>query len=204
MLWVNPPDEADESPIVPLGSKRSITVYDRVVVGSDGTPPSLYAVDRAAEVAQAAQAKLVVVTAYREGDPGTAPSPGEGLHRDLYGSDAARKALEKSVTGLTRERVRYVEQRLVPGDPAQALLNTVGSNPANVIVVGNRGLGASEGQRLGSVPRDVVKNALCDVLVVQTSALDEDLMFAKKPAEAVADGAAQATGADPDGRSPTR
>ena len=76
MLWVNPPDEADESPIMPLGSKRSITVYDRVVVGSDGTPTSLYAVDRAAEVAQAAQARLVVVTAYREGDASTAPTAG--------------------------------------------------------------------------------------------------------------------------------
>src|ERR687889_1372364 len=70
MLWVNPPDEADESPIVPLGSRRSITVYDRVVVGSDGTPTSLYAVDRAAEVAQAAQARLVVVTAYNPDEPG--------------------------------------------------------------------------------------------------------------------------------------
>src|SRR5919206_2783661 len=82
MLWVNPPDEADESPIMPLGAKRSITVYDRVVVGSDGTPTSLYAVDRAAEVAQAAQARLIVVTAYREGDGGTVPSPVEGGHRD--------------------------------------------------------------------------------------------------------------------------
>ena len=44
------------SPIMPLGRKRSITVYDRVVVGPDGAPISLYAVDRAAEVAQAAQA----------------------------------------------------------------------------------------------------------------------------------------------------
>jgi len=52
MLWVNPPDEADESPIMPLGGKRSITVYDQVVVGSDGTPTSLYSVYRAAEVAQ--------------------------------------------------------------------------------------------------------------------------------------------------------
>jgi maltose/moltooligosaccharide transporter len=65
-------------PIVPLGSKRSITVYDRVVVGSDGTPTSLYAVDRAAEVADAAQAKLVVVTAYNVGDPNTTPRPSEG------------------------------------------------------------------------------------------------------------------------------
>jgi maltose/moltooligosaccharide transporter len=188
MLWVNPPDEADESPIVPLGSKRSITVYDRVVVGSDGAPTSLYAVDRAAEVAQAAQAKLVVVTAYRDDDPGAPPAPAPGMHRDLYGLDAGRSALAKSVTGLTRERARYIEQRLVAGDPAKAILDTVGADPANLIVVGNRGLGAKDGQLLGSVPGDVVKNAVCDVLVVQTSALDEDRMFAAHPADAAVDG----------------
>src|ERR671921_1542448 len=90
MLWVNPPSEADESPIMPLGGQRSITVYDRVVVGSDGPATSLYAVDRAAEVAQADQARLVVVTAYRDDDPATTPSQREGLHRDLFGADAAR------------------------------------------------------------------------------------------------------------------
>lgn len=190
MLWVDPPDEADESPIVPLGGKRSISVYERVVVGSDGTATSLYAVDRAAEVAQAAQARLVVVTAYRDGD--AASDPAEGVHRDLYGVDAAREALEKSVTELTRERARHIEQRLVPGDPAQALLDTVGVNPANLIVVGNRGLGASEGQLLGSVPAGVVRHAVCDVLVVQTSALDEDRIFAGERAEAASEGAAPA------------
>jgi maltose/moltooligosaccharide transporter len=196
MLWVNPPDEADESPIVPLGSKRSITVYDRVVVGSDGTPTSLYAVDRAAEVAQAAQARLVVVTAYREGTE-QAEGAAAGLHRDIHGAEAAREALAKSVTGLTKERARYIEQRLVAGDPAQALLDTVGANPANLIVVGNRGLGASQGQLLGSVPAGVVRNAVCDVLVVQTSALDEDRMFSGERTEAVAQ-------ADPEGGPPAR
>ncbi len=203
MLWVDPPDEADESPIVPLGGKRSITVYDRVVVGSDGTPTSLYAVDRAAEVAQAAQARLVVVTAYRDGPPGSASNlVEEGKHRDIFGADAARDALAKSVTGLTRERARYIDQRLVAGDPAQALLDAVGANPANLIVVGNRGLGASQGQLLGSVPAAVVRNAVCDVLVVQTSALDEERMF--RPAEGTGDGAGPVAGADPGGRSPTR
>jgi maltose/moltooligosaccharide transporter len=187
MLWVNPPDEQDESPIMPLGSHRAITVYDRVVVGSDGTPTSLYAVDRAAEVAQAAQARLVVVTAYRDDDTGTAPTAVEGEHRHLYGAGAARRALEKSVSGLTKERVRYIDQRLVRGDPAQALLDAVGSNPANLIVVGNRGLGASEGQLLGSVPAGVVRNAVCDVLVVQTSALDEERLFAQHPGGAATD-----------------
>jgi maltose/moltooligosaccharide transporter len=203
MLWVNPPAEQDESPIVPLGSKRSITVYDRVVVGSDGTPASLYSVDRAAEVAQAAQARLVVVTAYREGDGRDAAAPAQGGHRDLFGVDVARRALEKSVSGLTQERVRYVDQRLVEGDAAQALLDTVGANPANLIVVGNRGLGASEGELLGSVARDVVRKASCDVLVVQTSALDEERMFGAEPAAAASDGARGAARADPDGRAST-
>jgi maltose/moltooligosaccharide transporter len=202
MLWVNPPDEADESPIVPLGSKRSITVYDRVVVGSDGTPTSLYSVDRAAEVAQAAQARLVVVTAYQDSDPGTAARPSEGAHRHLYGLENARRALDQSVTGLTKERARYIEQRLVAGDPAKALLDTVGANPANLIVVGNRGLGANEGQLLGSVPGDVVKNAVCDVLVVQTSALDEERLFAAPAAGADADGRAQVTPTDGAGSAP--
>jgi maltose/moltooligosaccharide transporter len=113
MLWVNPPDEADESPIMPLGSKRSITVYERVVVGSDGTATSLYTVDRAAEVAQAAQARLVVVTAYRDADPNAGAGHVEGAHRDLYGAEAARRALDQSVTELTRERARAIDQRLV-------------------------------------------------------------------------------------------
>jgi maltose/moltooligosaccharide transporter len=199
MLWVNPPHEADESPIMPLGTKRSITVYERVAVGSDGTPTSLYAVDRAAEVAQAAQARLVVVAAYNEGDPGTAPESSSGLHRDLYGAEAARQALEKSMTGLTRERARYIEQRIVPGDPAQALLDTVGSNPANLIVVGNRGLGALEGQHLGSVPSRVVRNATCDVLIVQTSALDEERLFGDAGVDAAPGSAASAEGAAPAG-----
>jgi maltose/moltooligosaccharide transporter len=196
MLWVNPPDEADESPIMPLGGRRSITVYDRVVVGSDGTPTSLYAVDRAAEVAQAAQAKLVVVTAYTEGNPGTGATAA-GAHRHLYGAETARAALQTSITGLTRERARYIEQRLVPGDPAKALLDVVGANPANLIVVGNRGLGASEGHRLGSVPSAVVRDALCDVLVVQTSALDEERLFGARQGEATTDatGSAEGTGA---------
>jgi maltose/moltooligosaccharide transporter len=69
-------------------------------------------------------------------------------------------------------------------------------------------LGASKGQLLGSVPSAVVKNAVCDVLVVQTSALDEDRLFTAGPAETTADGATAVTGAravtgpDPKGRPP--
>ncbi len=76
---------------------------------------------------------------------------------------------------MTSDRIRDIEQVIVPGRPAEALLRVASQSPATLIVVGNRGLGATEGEVLGSVPREIVKNANCDVTIIQTSALGEDL-----------------------------
>ena len=54
------------------------------------------------------------------------------------------------------------------------------------------------------MPAGVVRNAVCDVLVVQTSALDEDRLHDDRlfPKEAVAaDEPRPVTGPDPEGRS---
>jgi maltose/moltooligosaccharide transporter len=170
MTWVNPPKETEESPIMPLGAPRHITTYDRVIVGSDGTPTSLKTVGHAAGVAAAADAQLVVVSAYRPeaGRDGAAGQQGGGVRQELYGEEAARAALRSSVKQLQAERIRNIEQRIVEGSPAEALLEVAGSNPAHLIVVGNRGLGAQEGEVLGEVPREVVRCAVSDVMVVQT------------------------------------
>ena len=87
----------------------------------------------------------------------------------MYGEQAARDAMHKSVVELTSDRIRDIEQVVVAGKPAEALLRVAGQNPATLIVVGNRGLGATEGEVLGSVPREIVRNAVCDVTVIQTS-----------------------------------
>ncbi len=176
MTWVNPPRENEESPIMPLGAPTDITVYDRVVVGSDGTPASLKTVDHAAALAAAADARLVVVAAYTPESEAKTTATGKrlpGIRRLLYGEEAARAALRTSVNRLANERVRNTETHIVEGDPAKALLQVAGNNPANVIVVGNRGLGAADGQLLGSVPGDVAKNAVCDVMIVQTGEPDD-------------------------------
>ncbi len=175
MLWVDPPAKDAESSIVPLGAPRHIgSVYDKVIVGSDGTPTSLIAVGHAAGVAYAADADLIVVTAY---DPSAEAvlEPVAGQHQTVYGRAAAEEAMLASVRELTADRTHKFEQRIVAAAPAQALLDTAGSNPKNLIVVGNRGLGAVDGQLLGSVPGDVVKNARCNVLIVQTTRNTDDL-----------------------------
>jgi maltose/moltooligosaccharide transporter len=174
MLWVNPPRSDEESPVMPLGSHRQITVYDRVLVGSDGSPSAMYAVSRAQEVAAAAEARMVVVTAYEPGTESQQQREQAG-RKLLYGEKAARDAMHTAVQELTSDRIRDIEQVVVAGKPAEALLRVAGSSPASLIVVGNRGLGAQEGEVLGSVPREIVKNAVCDVLIIQTSALNEEV-----------------------------
>ena len=166
MLWIRSPSDDEESELMPLGGPRHITVYDRVIVGSDGTPSSLYAVDRAHAVAAEADAHVVVVSAFNPGEE-RGVATGTGERKELYGEQAAKDALTATVKHLTSDRVRRVETHLVAGSPARALLDAAGDNPANLIVVGNRGLGAAEGEMLGSVAAEVVKSANCDVLIVQ-------------------------------------
>lgn len=174
MLWVNPPRSDEESTVLPLGGRREITVYDRVVVGSDGSPSALYAVARAQEVAAAAEARVVVVAAFDRGEEHEPHEEVDG-RKLLYGQFAAREAMSRSVHELTSDRIRDIEQVIVAAKPAEALLRVANANPASLIVVGNRGLGAQEGEALGSVPREIVRNASCDVLIVQTSALRDQI-----------------------------
>ena len=172
MLWVNPPHSDEDSPVMPLGAHRHITAYDRVVVGSDGSPSAMEAVRRAHEIAAAGEASMVVVTAY---DPGEPPEQGDLVagRRRLYGKEAARDAMHRTVADLTSDRVRSVEQDIVAGDPVEALLEVAHRDHGSLIVVGNRGLGSHEGEALGSVPREILKNAYCDVVVIQTEAQDQ-------------------------------
>jgi maltose/moltooligosaccharide transporter len=172
MLWVNPPHSDEDSPVMPLGAHRHLTHYDRVIVGSDGSPSAMYAVHKAHEMAAAAEATLVVVTAYDPGDPAEQGNLVGGRQR-LYGKEAAREAMHRTMADLTSDRVRTVEQDIVAADPVEALLEVAHRSPASLIVVGNRGLGAHVGEALGSVPREILKNAYCDVVVVQTEALDQ-------------------------------
>jgi maltose/moltooligosaccharide transporter len=119
MLWVKDPDAADDSPIVPLATHRHITVYNRVVVGSDGSPSSLHAVAMAAGVANAADAHLVVVSAYNpQAGAGSVGSP----RKELRAEEDARSVLRAAVAQPTSERTRQIDQRIVAGDPASALL----------------------------------------------------------------------------------
>ena len=172
MLWVKPPSDADESDIVPLGAPaRGVTVYERVIVGSDGTENSLYGVHRGMAIARDAGAKLTIVTAY-------APDRAHASvnRAELVGVEAGRAALQRTVDDLNRNRVTTYDSVLVEGNVADALLSAANNDARNLIVVGNRGLGASGGV-LGEVPAKVVAQAISDVIIVQTEDISDDTLL---------------------------
>ena len=171
-LWVNSPKADEESPIMPFGSPRRISsVYNRVIVGTDGTPASRFTVGEAAEVASAAEARLIIVSAYASEGDAISSTDSRVLQggRVVRGETAAQAAIQTSIKELTRDRFKRIEGRAVAGKPAQAILEVAGDNPDNLIVVGNQGLGSADGDALGSIPLEVARAARCNVMIVQAS-----------------------------------
>jgi nucleotide-binding universal stress UspA family protein len=145
--------------------------YATALVGIDGSESSLLAVDRAAEVAAAMDAVVIVVCAYH---PMTAREQalitaalGDTKYR-VTGTAAAQEALDTAVSRAREAGATRVEGRLVVGDAVEALLSVARERSADLIVVGNRGINTFSGRLLGSVPADMCHRAHCDVLIVHT------------------------------------
>jgi nucleotide-binding universal stress UspA family protein len=68
---------------------------------------------------------------------------------------------------LEKEKVEYKTISILGSNPARALQSIAKEENFDLIVVGNRGLGGTASLLLGSVSRQVVTDAVCNVLVVK-------------------------------------
>ncbi|MEE4544664.1 universal stress protein [Streptomyces sp. V4-01] len=140
----------------------------RIVVGVDGSEPSLEALRWAGRQATLTGATLEAVMAWEApGAYGWAGLPGRPQDFDL--EEPATQALNDAlVAALPAEQVGTVSQVVVMGHPAQALLDR--GQGAELIVVGVRGLGTFRAALLGSVSHTVTLHASCPVVVVRGAA----------------------------------
>ena len=144
-------------------------------VGYDGTEGAQRALDRAAEVAKAFSAKLIVVSVAEL--PASPPppypvGPTVGLGAvpledspllDLTPEDVVGRLLEEA-----RGRVSGIEAEFEArgGDPESALIAVADQRGADLLVVGTREPGFLSRLLEGSVSADLARRAHCDVLVV--------------------------------------
>jgi len=146
---------------------------NRILVGVDASPPSVKALERAAEEARLRGATLEVVHAFNPPDQSTAfpVVPEKGADRaDLEAertkaNDKLGRWLEESEVDLSDLDVEW--SVLANNRPTEVLIDR--SKDADLVVVGSRGRGGFRGLLLGSTSEQVTRHARCPVLVVRPS-----------------------------------
>ena len=135
----------------------------KIVVGYDASPEADRALERAAELAKAFDAEVIVTSVARllagggKGLSGIDPVDPPQLHEEENAKAKARLeelgVKAKAVDGL--------------GDPARMIVKVAEANDADLIVVGSHTAGTVERFFVGSVSDGVKHRADCDVLVVR-------------------------------------
>jgi nucleotide-binding universal stress UspA family protein len=147
-------------------------MFDRIVVGTDGSETAAEAVRTAIELAKLTKAKLEIVSAYEPVPQQRLKEEGEGISGDVSHvinpredvqfvlDQAAAQAKESKVDVVTHPR---------EGDPADAILDVAEENDADLVMVGNKGMTGARRFLLGSVPNKISHHAPCDVWIVRTT-----------------------------------
>src|SRR5437763_5396579 len=146
--------------------------YNTVLVGTDGSESSYRAVDRAAELAGATGATLLLVCAFRpmsERDEKVAAAQLGDLAYKVAGANPAEDILKEAATRAQKSGAGKVDTVAQAGDPVDVLCEIAGDRNVDLVVVGNRGLNSLAGRLLGSVPANVSHRATTDVLIVRTT-----------------------------------
>ena len=151
----------------------SVQNSHRVVVGVDGSPASLQALQWALGYASATNSLVDVVVAWEwpTSLAWSAPFPSD------YDPDMnAQQMLDDLIEHQRAEHPNLViDGRVVEGDPATVLESA--SNGAALLVVAQRGHGELVGLLLGSVSEHCVTHAHCPVLVYR----DDPLSASSQP-----------------------
>lgn len=132
-----------------------------IVVGVDGSPSSLAALDWAVTEARLRHGEIRLVTAWYY--PPLASEVSDGVIDDTFKNDA-EQVLAKALRIVADEGVP-VTGTVAENSPATALLDA--AKDADLVIVGSRGHGGFASLLLGSVSSQVVHHAHCPVLVVR-------------------------------------
>ena len=138
-----------------------------IVIGVDGSPSSIHALDFAVETASRRGYDITVLHAWEIPPIGALTGVPSFSPPDLIENltEAELRAVSAELAGY---RERYpdvtVNSEIIQGGPSRAL--TEASEHAAMVVVGSRGRGGFKGLLLGSVGYNVVHKAKCTTAIV--------------------------------------
>jgi nucleotide-binding universal stress UspA family protein len=119
-------------------------------------------VKQAAEFARRFDAKLVLLSAFKDGPP---PPDADEAQWSYSPAAQVREILSRTEAEMNDGGIECTTA-VDEGDPAEVLVRLAGDCGADVLVIGNKGM---QRRVLGSVPKSVAHNADCSVFVVKTT-----------------------------------
>jgi nucleotide-binding universal stress UspA family protein len=131
----------------------------RIVVGLDGSAPSLIAQQLVVSISWPAGTQFVFVTAH-------------GGHEHEWAAELDRLAEPLRRAG------HVVEVLVEAGQPGQLLREVANEGAADLVVVGSRGHGTAASALLGSVSAELADHCVCPVLVARTPQVTRALVAA--------------------------
>lgn len=134
----------------------------QIIVGVDGSEPSLKALEWAIVEAKLRSAELTIVTTWSY--PIMAGTPGDIVPEDSF-KEVCERIQAEALTVATDAGLTATG-RIVRGSAVTVLLEAAES--AGLLVVGSRGRGGFTGLLMGSVSNQLVHHAACPVLVVRS------------------------------------
>jgi nucleotide-binding universal stress UspA family protein len=137
-------------------------VISTVAVGTDGSETAREAVKQAAEFARRFDAKLVLLSAFKDGPP---PPDADEAQWAYSPAAQVREVLSRTEAEMNDSGIECTTA-VEEGDPAEVLVRLADDCGADVLVIGNKGM---QRRVLGSVPKSVAHNADCSVFVVKTT-----------------------------------
>lgn len=123
-------------------------MYERILVGTDGSTTATKAVDRAAAVAASIGASLTIFSAAR-------PDKGDAVVAEARERHAA--------AGVA------IDTKVVDADPVRALIEEARDGGYDLLVMGNKGMTGLSRFFTSSVPDKVSHHLPCSLLIVKTT-----------------------------------
>ena len=141
------------------------TVYDTILVPTDGSEPAAAGIEHAVAIADAFYATIHVLSVLEQGPWGT---PGrDRIRTDLEGE--AEDAVEAVRAAASRADVP-VEATIEPGVPHERILEAVRDGHIDAVVMATHGRTGAERVLIGSVTERVVRSSPVPVVTVPASA----------------------------------
>ena len=139
----------------------------KILVAVDGSENSIRALKEAKNYAKEMEAELTILTVLEQKTPRHYSMSGKEIAYFLEKQEeTGNKVLEEAV-GYFKNYEAPVHSLLKKGDPANEILKVIDSVDFNLVIMGNRGLGAFTRTLLGSVSNKIVNHSDTNVLIVR-------------------------------------